>query len=77
MSHENTITVEMDGILYVIPSVVNGQQLDRDGAVDAFRRGITQPFGQFKDMVEAEEFAKNRSKSFNLHSPWEPVDGQQ
>jgi hypothetical protein len=61
MSHENTITIEADGQHYVIPTVVDGQQVNDAEAVRQFQEGKIKPFGTFKDRKEANDYARNRS----------------
>ena len=62
MSHEKTIGVEFAGRHFVIPTVINGKEVTADQAVDAFKQGRVRPFGQFSTQVQADEFARERSK---------------
>ena len=63
VSTEKTITVEMDGKHYNIPTIVNGQRLSNEEAVSAMRAGRNQPVGVFGSAEEAEAAARQRSNS--------------
>jgi hypothetical protein len=60
-STERTIGVELDGIHYVIPTIVNGKQLSSDEAIKAWQSGINKAVGAFSSQAEADRFAMNRS----------------
>ena len=61
-STERTITVEMDGKHYLLPTIVNGQPLNPETAVILFQRGQNQPVGVFATAEEAETAAVARSQ---------------
>lgn len=60
-STERTITVEMDGKHYLIPTIVNGKQVTPDEAVALMKAGKNQPVGVFASAAEADAAAKARS----------------
>lgn len=60
-SSERTITIEMDGKHYVIPTIVGGRQLSEDAAVKAFQEGKSRAVGVYGSEKEADKAAKNRS----------------
>lgn len=61
-STERTITVEMDGRHYNIPTIVNGQQVTPDQAVQLFRAGKNPAVGVFGSAQEANAAAQARSQ---------------
>ena len=63
MSHERTITIEADGRHYLLPTVVNGQALSDDAAVQAWRAGSVKALGVFDSQNEADAAAQGRSRS--------------
>lgn len=67
MSHEVSITIEMDGRFFVIPSVVDGKKVSLAMAEGAFRAGHTQALirpGGFDTEAEANAAARERSDFF-------------
>lgn len=61
-STEKTITIESDGKHYLIPTIVNGQRLSNDQAIQSWRTGSNQPVGVFNSNDEAEKYAVARSQ---------------
>jgi hypothetical protein len=61
ISTERTITIEVDGRHFVIPTIVNGHQLSENQAVAAWRAGTNPEVGVFKDQKSADAFAVQRS----------------
>jgi cytochrome c5 len=64
VSHEQTITVEVDGRHYVIPTVINGRKVSNEFAADALKAGSIPPLAVFSSAFEAEHYAQSRSQSF-------------
>ena len=66
MSHEKTITIEVDGKHYNIPTVVGGKTLSSKQAADfAFKN---KKLGKgFNSLDEAVKAAISRSRSFDKH----------
>lgn len=63
-STERTITIEVDGRYYVIPSIVGGRALSEEEATDAWRRGANpEVHSPFDNLGEAEAYARWRSAS--------------
>jgi hypothetical protein len=60
-STERTITVEMDGKHYVLPTIVGGKQYTPEQAIELFRRGANQAVGIFASQQEADAAAAARS----------------
>lgn len=61
MSHSESITVEQDGLYYVIPTKVRGRKLTDKEAIDyAFTHRQWQ--GVFKNQLRADAFARRRSR---------------
>jgi hypothetical protein len=60
-STERTITIEMNGKYYLLPTIVNGQQLTPDQAVMAAMAGKNNPVGEFNSQMEADIAARLRS----------------
>lgn len=67
MSHEQSITVEMDGKHYNLPTVYQGKKVSNDEAVNLFKKGKIKPFGVYDSEPRALDAAKQRSK--NADSP--------
>jgi LysM repeat protein len=63
ISTERTITVEMDGQHFVVPTLYQGKQYSPEEAVGLMQRGLNKPVGVFNSAREAEEFAVQRSQS--------------
>lgn len=63
MAHEQSITVEFDGIFYLIPTVFKGKKLKDKDAAELFRRGEIKSLGAFRSQREAKEAADKRSES--------------
>ena len=61
-STERTITIEVDGKHFVIPTIVGGQILTPDQAVAAWRDGKNNEVGVYASAQEAEAAAQARSK---------------
>ena len=61
-STEKTITVEIDGKFFNIPTIVNGKEVSEDEAVSLFRDGKNQAVGSYNSIAEAEAAAEARSK---------------
>jgi hypothetical protein len=59
--HERTITIEMDGRHYLIPTVVNGRQYSSTDASALFKAGKSKHFGVFNSGAEADAAGKARS----------------
>lgn len=62
ISTEETMTVEVDGKHFVIPTIVDGQRLDKDAALKAWKAGKNPEVGVFKSAWEASRYAIQRSK---------------
>lgn len=60
-STERTITVEMDGKHFLLPTIVNGKQVSEDDAVNLFKAGTNKPVGVYGSAAEADAAAKARS----------------
>ena len=60
MSHEKTITIEVDGKIFNIPTVVRGKQLSDNQAFQNFKK-THRHFGQFRKMEGALFSAGRRS----------------
>lgn len=76
--HERSITVEIDGTYYNIPSVVQGRQLSDEDATAHAKRTNTLGTG-FPDLRSAVETAKKRSATFDEHPsamPRQPSHGR-
>lgn len=64
MSHEQSITIDVDGLFYNIPTVHKGKKLTDDEAFDLFSKGVIKPLGpSFKTLDEALRAAKKRSEA--------------
>lgn len=63
ISTERTITVEMDGRHYVVPTLHNGKQYSPKMAIEMMRAGINKPVGVFDSAGEADSFAVKRSNA--------------
>ena len=61
ISTEETITIEVDGKFYNIPTIVNGVRVPEHAAELLFRAGQNKPVGEFKSLDEALKAAKERS----------------
>ena len=61
MAHEKSITIESDGKIYNIPSVVKGKQLSAAQAFQHFKK-TRRHFGSFKKMQGALFSAGKRSR---------------
>lgn len=68
MSHEQSITIEMDGKHYILPTVYQGKKVTDDEAVGLFRQGKIKELGVFNSQREADAAAKKRSESFDDRS---------
>lgn len=85
-STEKSISFEMDGKSYVIPSIVNGKSYTPDAAIKEFRAGNIKPLGIFDKPEHAEQFSRQRSADldaafngghgFLRKGPSSPADGQ-
>jgi hypothetical protein len=64
-STERTITIEVDGRHYVIPTIVGGKQLEEEQAVQLFKQGVNKPVGVFDNADEAEAYAQQRSQQID------------
>lgn len=64
--HERSITVEIDGMYYNIPSVVRRRQLSDEEATAHAKRTNTMGTG-FSDLDSAVEAAKKRSATFGRY----------
>jgi predicted dithiol-disulfide oxidoreductase (DUF899 family) len=62
VSTERTVTVGMGNKYYVIPTIINGEQVDAKEAVKQFRDGAHKAVGVFDDESEANTYAEDRSK---------------
>jgi hypothetical protein len=60
-STERTITIGADGKYLNIPTIVNGQQLTPEQAIQAWKDGKNKPVGEFNSQQEAEDGARARS----------------
>ena len=69
ISTEKTITIEIDGKHYLIPTIVDGKQLTPDQAVMATMAGKNNPVGEFNSAVEAEVAARLRSSQIGNTRP--------
>ncbi len=64
MAHEQSITLQHQGKWYNIPSVVEGEVVPQDAALNYAQKNKRMGKG-FKDVSTAVKAAKKRSKSFN------------
>lgn len=70
-STERTITVEVDGKHYLIPTIVGGKQRSEDEAIALWRSGQNNDVGAFDSAVEAQLAAEGRSNKIGeLRSPF-------
>ncbi len=69
VSSERTITVEIGGKYYNIPSLVNGKQLSKDEAVNLFKLGKIQAVDIADTLPEALKKAKERSNMLGQQVP--------
>jgi hypothetical protein len=60
-STEETITIEVDGRYYVIPTIVQGRRVDEDTAIGLWRAGGNPEVAQAGSQEEADAIARNRS----------------
>ncbi len=65
ISSERTITVEMDGKHYVLPTIIDGKQLSEKDAVDYAVKNKSF-LGSFDTAEEAKTYAENRSRQSDL-----------
>jgi hypothetical protein len=68
-STEETITIEQDGRWYNIPTIVNGERVGADKAIELFNAGSNQHVGEYQSQIEAEAYAKERSARLGRHIP--------
>ena len=61
-STERTITVEVDGKHYVIPTIVGGKEVPQEAAILLWRGGINRAVGEFATADEANAYAVQRSQ---------------
>lgn len=67
MSHSESITVNRDGLFYVIPTVVRGRKMTNREAMDyAFTN--RQWHGVFSSEAKADAYAQRRSRMSNPYS---------
>lgn len=66
--HEQSIGIDVGGRFFNLPTVVNGQQISPDQAVQLFRQGKLRPLGQYSTQVEADREAAKRSQQHNAVS---------
>jgi hypothetical protein len=64
MSHEQTITFDMDGKFFNVPTVVDGKKVSGKKAIDFAIKNKKLGRG-FTSLQNAEKAAKARSKSFD------------
>jgi hypothetical protein len=60
-STERTITIEMDGKHYLVPTIVGGQAFDPEVAIKLFKDGKNHAVGVFNSAEEADAAAVARS----------------
>ena len=71
MSHEQSVTYKFDGQVYNFPTVIKGQKVSDETAIEVFQNRLRKkekiaPWqGPFKTIKEAVDAAKKRSKSFD------------
>lgn len=79
MSHEQSITVEMDGKHYNLPTVYNGKKVSNDDAVRLFKEGKIKHLGVYDAQDKAGAGAKERSKNADpqslLRDMWDLISG--
>lgn len=63
VSTEESITVEVDGRYYNIPTIYNGVRLPPQAAELLFKAGQNKPLGEYQTLEEAVAAAKARSNS--------------
>lgn len=61
VSTESTIGIEADGKHYVIPTIIDGQRVQPEQAVAAWKGGSNKEVGVFGTQAEADQFARARS----------------
>jgi cell division septum initiation protein DivIVA len=59
-STESTITVESDGLHYVLPTVIEGKRHDNPEAIQMWQQGSNEPVGVFGDANLADRYAQER-----------------
>ena len=69
ISTEKTITIEIDGKYYLVPTIVNGKQVTPDEAVLSMMSGKNPAVGEFNSAVEAEVAARLRSSQIGNTRP--------
>ena len=71
MPHEKSVTYEFEGKAYNFPTVIKGQKVSDEMAIEAFQNRLRKKEkidswqGPFKTIKEAVDAAKKRSKSFD------------
>lgn len=74
-STEETTTIQEGGRWINIPTIVNGERLSEDAAVDLYRKGENPSVGEYDTLIEAEAYAKERSALLGRHAqPLPSVD---
>ena len=63
VSTERTITIESDGLFYVIPTIVKGVQKTPEEAIKLWESGGNDAVGTFATQKEADEYAEGRTES--------------
>ena len=69
VSTEETITIEVDGKFYNIPTIINGVRVPPHAAELMFKAGQNKPVGQFNSLEEAVREAQKRSKMLGNSIP--------
>lgn len=67
MTHEVSISVEIDGKHFNLPTVIRGKQISNDEAVDGFLDGTIRPLGSQTGYDTQNEAVKEAIKRSNLH----------
>jgi hypothetical protein len=70
-STESTITVGIDGRYYNIPTIVNGQRVGQEAAIQAARRNL-EAFPNYQTLEQALAAAANRSNAIGALRGGEP-----
>lgn len=74
-STEETITIDMDGRFFNIPTIVNGRRISEDEAIRLFEQGQNQPVGEFGSLREATRAARARTNEIGRVRGAPPLRG--
>jgi ABC-type glycerol-3-phosphate transport system substrate-binding protein len=66
VAHEQTVTFKIKNKWIVAPSVIDGIKYSEDEVKKLFKQGKAAAFFMGTDFDEAQEYAKERSKGFDI-----------